>query len=347
MEKSLSSVLRARVRSWLAPCGIALPVALAGCGGAASPAGPVSPKAVEPPSSKSSSPKRHLTPELVVALPESFVESRTPEGETYWLDRDTELSVRAVVFPVPFDPLSVEMRKKLALDDPDVRIEDKTRGKARSLEFSVRQPARLQQAYLTLAQVSDGKRSAVLGCGGLLSIRPTCKEAIDSVWFAKDERTSPKPAPRGQRWLELQSVYVLVPEDFQPDEHARGAGVKLGPSRISFSVMNKAERVSLSDALKMMSSDDTVVGTEIPLKRSVGFANAIEVVHAVQTGESSQLISRLFPLSMESSALTVCSAPERVFQAQPKRCAALLDAIEVVTPTPLVNARAEGGSTVR
>jgi hypothetical protein len=350
MEKSLSSVLHACVVRLLAPCVLGLlTFALSGCGGAASPSGSVSPKSLEPSSSKSSWVKRHLTPELVAPLPASFVESHNEEGEALWFDRGTGFGVRGIVFPVPFGPLSAEMRKKLTRDDPDVRIEDKSRGKEHALEFNVRQPAHLRQIFLTLAQVSDGKRSAVVSCGGLLaSVRATCKESIDSVWFAPDERTPPKAAPHGKRWLDLRGVHLLVPEQFQPDAEAQGIGVKLGENRIYFWVVDKAERVSLSDALrKKMNTEATALGAETPLKRSVGFGSSLEAVHAVQVGEPAIVVSRLFPVSADSTAIAVCSAPERAFRAQPKLCAALLDTLEVVTPTPLVNARVEGGSSVR
>ena len=350
MEKSLSSYQRARVVSLLVPCVLGLiTFALSGCGGAASPSGFVSPKADDASSSKSSWVKRHLTPELVVTLPTSFIESHNDEGEALWFDRGTGFGVRGIVFPVPFGPLSTEMRKKLTREDPDVHIEDKSRGKEHALEFNVRQPAHLRQIFLTLAHVSDGKRSAVVSCGGLLaSIRSTCKESIDSVWFAPDERTAPKAAPRGKRWLELRGVYLLVPELFQPDAEAEGIGVKLGENRIYFWVVDKAERVSLSDALrKKMNTEATALGAETPLKRSVGFGSSLEAVHAVQVGEPAIVVSRLFPVPPDSTAIAVCSAPERAFRAQPKLCAALLDKLEVVTPTPLVNAGVEGGSTVR
>lgn len=346
MEKSPSSVLGARVRSWLAPCGIALPLALAGCGGAASPAGTAK-SAVAP--TEAAGTKRHLTPELVATLPESFEETRDVDGEPFWVDRITGFRVRGVVFPAPFKEVADNLRADVSRENPEARIEDKMRGKEHSLEVVGRDPAKLQQVYLTLALVSDGKISAVVSCGGLLSsVRAMCKEAVDSVWFAPNERARPKAAPAGKRWLDDHATYVLVPNDFQPDPNAKGVGVMQGQNRVYLQVVESAKRISLADAMhEAMDSPATALGPETPLKRSVGFGSSIEAIHAVQLEDATIFSSRVFPISANATALTVCSAPERVFQAQPKRCAALLDAIEVVTPTPLVNARAEGGSVVR
>jgi hypothetical protein len=347
MEKSPSSVLRARLLSWLAPYGMALPLALAGCGGAASPAGTAK-SAVAP--TQAAGTKRHLTPELVATLPESFEESRTGEGELIWFDPGSGFGVRGSVLPVPFGQLSTEMRKTLAEEHPDVRIEDKSRGKDRTLEITEHEDAPVRQLFLTVAHVTDAKSSVIVSCASLSdTVRATCKEAIDSVWFAPNERARPKAAPAGKRWLEQLGVYMLVPGDFLPDASVEdGMGVMKEQTRLSYAVMDKAARVSLADSLrKRMNTDATAFGAETPLKRTSGSGTSLEVVHAVQVGESATVVSRLFPISATASALTICSAPERVFQAQPKRCAALLDAIEVVTPTPLVNARAEGGSVVR
>jgi hypothetical protein len=96
-----------------------------------------------------------------------------------------------------------------------------------------------------------------------------------------------------------------------------------------------------------LKAEATAIGPEVPIEREKGFGSTLEVVRAVQTDEPILVLHRLFPISADSTALATCFAPVQDFQAQPKRCAALLDTLEVVTPTPLVNARAEGGSVVR
>lgn len=348
MEKSLSSVLRACVVRLLAPCVIGLPLALSGCGGAAS--SPATAKPAAAPTGNAAGTKRHLTPELVATLPESFVESHTGEGELIWFDPGTGFGLRGSVFPVPFGRLSAEMRKTLAEEHPDVRIDDKSRGKEHTLETTEHERASVRQVFFTVAHVTDAKSSVIVSCASLSeAVRPTCKEAIDSVWFAPNERARPKAPPAGKRWLEQLGVYMLVPGDFLPDASVEeGVGVMKEETRLSYVVMDKAERISLADSLrKRMNTDATAFGAETPLKRASGSGTSLEVVHAVQVGESAIILSRLFPISATASALTVCSAPERAFQAQPNRCAALLDAVEVANPTPLVNARAEGKSSVR
>jgi hypothetical protein len=288
--------------------------------------------------------RRHLAPELVATLPTSFVEGSGEAAETFWIERGTTFRVHGAVFPVPLEQKHDEMLR----ENPGKYVEDKSRRKEHMFELATYIAGPMQMAYLAMAHVSDGRRSVRVSCSGSYALDRICKEAIASVWFAPDAAARPKDAPTGKRWLEQQQTYVLVPADFLPDPSAQGVGATQGEVRLSFQVGDSTERVSLLDAMRQaLPTNWKDIESEMPLRRAVGGGSFIEAIYVKHLGDSYWVISRLVPVSATATALVVCSAPAREFYAQPKRCAALLDTLEVVTPTPLVNARAEGGSVVR